>query len=491
MLACFVASVRFLDSDYFWLVTTGRNILANGIPEYNPTFVVDNLPIVIQQWLYCVYLAIVDSIGIIGGILSVLLFAALLFFVCYKLFRLKSSNRVDCLFGAAFCTITAPYVFLARPEIFTLVLLLVQILIQEYVSRHKKYGLLYLIAPLMILEMNCHASLWFMHVLLFIPYFLPILPVLSDSWKPSIQVNKTSMKHGVLSLVVICLVTGINPYGFGLLTYSIKAMLDDVFSVLTPNEILPVTLDFSDANLIPFIAVLCLLVYTITKRKARSSTIYISVGLLTLVPLTGASRCVQFLPIALILLLMDLNMFDNIVILRAPADKIFKAIGYPIVSILVVFAIFGFTYAVNNTASFVDELNFVRVFSSYESNRHAKIFSHCNITSYLEYVGYDNVFLDVRPEIYDYNLTVERNPLRDYEKSYMPIGYLDMNGVRHFSFDTEFFKAIVDFYDFQYVITSQIDLMALDMYISSHPDQFRYICSSDNVVCYEIVRSAL
>ena len=53
------------DSDMYFLIASGREILKNGIP-YNNIWTIDsNSAIIIQQWLYDVILAFVDRLYII------------------------------------------------------------------------------------------------------------------------------------------------------------------------------------------------------------------------------------------------------------------------------------------------------------------------------------------------------------------------------------------------------------------------------------------
>ena len=69
------------DSDMYFLIATGREILENGIPHTNVWTIDSSSGIIVQQWLYDVILAIVDKAGYVGFSLFILsefcIFAAL------------------------------------------------------------------------------------------------------------------------------------------------------------------------------------------------------------------------------------------------------------------------------------------------------------------------------------------------------------------------------------------------------------------------------
>lgn len=54
------------DSDMYFIIATGREILENGIPHTNVWTIDPGQGIVVQQWLYAVILALVDKAGYAG-----------------------------------------------------------------------------------------------------------------------------------------------------------------------------------------------------------------------------------------------------------------------------------------------------------------------------------------------------------------------------------------------------------------------------------------
>lgn len=66
-----------VDTDVFYIISTGNYILSHGIPHTNPFITTPGMPIVIQNWAYCTMIAWVrQSFGTAGlFILTVLMIA--------------------------------------------------------------------------------------------------------------------------------------------------------------------------------------------------------------------------------------------------------------------------------------------------------------------------------------------------------------------------------------------------------------------------------
>ena len=54
---CIFAYTNFFDNDGYFLIATGKEIVENGIPKFNPFFLEKGYQIVVQQWLWdvCLY----------------------------------------------------------------------------------------------------------------------------------------------------------------------------------------------------------------------------------------------------------------------------------------------------------------------------------------------------------------------------------------------------------------------------------------------------
>lgn len=49
---CIFAYTIFFDNDGYFLIATGKEIVENGIPQFNPFFLEEGYRIVVQQWLW-------------------------------------------------------------------------------------------------------------------------------------------------------------------------------------------------------------------------------------------------------------------------------------------------------------------------------------------------------------------------------------------------------------------------------------------------------
>ena len=65
--------IRPQDCDTFYMIQQGNDILNSGFPRTNEYLFFDDFNIIVQQWLYCVMLALVsNALGLWGRILFAL-----------------------------------------------------------------------------------------------------------------------------------------------------------------------------------------------------------------------------------------------------------------------------------------------------------------------------------------------------------------------------------------------------------------------------------
>lgn len=159
-----IRSAGTLDTDGWFLLASGREVVESGIPRVNPFTAVEGQGIVLQQWLHDAWLYLCwKAAGYTGVAVSVAIPAALaLCAYTGAVCRLAQNPRhpwVPLLIGAVGFTFMASYLSI-RPSIWTAALLFVAISIcLEW--RHSANPRCLLALPIVsLLSVNLQAALW-------------------------------------------------------------------------------------------------------------------------------------------------------------------------------------------------------------------------------------------------------------------------------------------------------------------------------------------
>lgn len=204
------------DNDIWFLLNQGRYIIENGFPHIDPFTIHENLTFVVQQWLSAsLFYSIYHFFGAIGLSLLMIGINLLILYFLYKLCLLISNNRAHL---AIFFTILVDILLLMnfiqiRPQIFTYLILLILMYVLEKYQRERKRLYLLFLPLLSLLEINLHASMWFMLFLFLLPYVIEI--VIHDYQRKGLKDSYPLL----ISIGIMLLVGLINPYGIDAITY--------------------------------------------------------------------------------------------------------------------------------------------------------------------------------------------------------------------------------------------------------------------------------
>ncbi len=287
-----------MDPDSFYMVTEGRAILENmAIHRSNPYSYYPGTGLVIQQWLYCVGMALAAKIPANMGLLAFML--AQLLAVFHAVRRTVMGHTKDGFLGtvaamAACLACTPAYFYSLRPENMTLLLLLLEIWALDRYRASRRPGWLLLLPLSVVLEMNLHGSMWPFHLCVWLAYAVPGLAKLrlrdASLWR-----DWRFLAAGA-SMVPATLM---NPYGIDGALYVFRSM--EIFkhvSIAEQNapDILSEPAIFS---------VLCLAGIVVMARLARtalpeSHMAYLAAGFSAAAMLNYHSA--MFMPIALCML---------------------------------------------------------------------------------------------------------------------------------------------------------------------------------------------
>lgn len=447
----FILLVRCCDaSDMYFMIANGREILKNGILYTNPTSIIE-LPFVNQQWLYCILLALVDKFGYIGRILFTLFQDVLLLVLANYYLQSKIKDKFIAIVISLFILLPCFYLMTVRPQVITMCLLIAHMIILDKAQDNKKWYLATI--PIIILEANLHGALILYHGLIVIPYLLK---------------NHKINWYAFASAISIIPLSFINPYGFNIILYTIKSFTSTAFQYAD----IPELQSTSPLYPISFVILICMAMFFICSyRHKLNFKVCWYTGIILVCSMHQLRHIsIMYLP----LLVMSGELCCNLSLSKLTffQDKDMKKILTVFSSILAIFCIFNCILAYNKyDITKNDSVETTSYLTQYIEDKDAKILSNYANGAYLEYVGFTNVFIDQRPEIY-----VEKDILKDW---YIFMTGIDIVGEKVYTFDE--IKNLIDKYDFNYIFASNTSI--LDRVCKLYSNNYKYI---DNDSCYNL-----
>lgn len=223
ILICFVNKEP--DNDIWFLLNNGRYVLQNGIPFVDTFTIHEGLNYVMQQWASAsIFWLIYDTLGKYGLLVLVYVMSFLLMYVFYKLCETVTNKKnISVIITAITLCLVRRFIVL-RPQIFTYLILLLEILLLElYIKKqNKKY--LYFFPILSILLINLHASMWYFQFVFMLPFLLNSINI------PKITKDKIEIKPVIIVALIMFLCGFINPYGYEAVTFIFKSYGIDSFN---------------------------------------------------------------------------------------------------------------------------------------------------------------------------------------------------------------------------------------------------------------------
>ena len=493
--------------DFDFLSVNGQEIVKNhSIPKYIPNLIKKDMPFAMQQWLYCIYCYFLSKGGSIAITVSNIVIAGILLLLLYQLYRNEGIEKKWCLLINLFSIYMSGFFLLTvRPECTTNVLLAMQVYgIEKYkISRNKLYLALLPIATL--LEVNLHGSMWFIHYCLLIPYFLPFGMGKFYPYKKA-EVSVRDLWFPVL-LMTTCLL--INPYGFKMVLYPFEAMTNGMMQIFACGEMCPAFLKETKETFCLFVT---LIVYFICVRKRilRPVSLYITSGLLFMMMMQA--RNLMFLPFVHFYLISDIFSHREILhiserlegalkIFALWVDKIIKEKEKLLLTLKVIFSLccvsIGAILIVNssNLLKFsIETGTYEHLYDEYPTknffdikrwldtnvSKDSKIGNIIQISGMLMTGGYDNVYVDTRPEI---QLTKGTSAMGDMPllKEYVKLFEPDMFSKKQKEppYSNEEIQKIVESYDFDCIIAVE-DSPIVKYIRSAGEDTYRQVRVKDD-----------
>lgn len=477
----FALKYSIYDTDIYFMIATGNEIIDNGIP-YTNVWAIDRVDgFVAQQWLYDIAIALAYRFGTAGLTVFYVLQFVILIFLLDHFFNIRKVPKVFKLFCVGIVIfLSSNYTLLIRPQLITMLLLLTECIALEHYSISRKWQWLLLLPVAMLLEINLHASMWPIHYAILLAYMAPAFYIhntidksLYHQWKPI--------------AIMTCAMTAvmfINPYGIDGITYIVKSFLADTFSYVDIPEMRDTTF-LSVCGLSILIEVL--LYYLAYKHKVLTSvSSNMTAGFVLLEAMVLRNNIFAIFIFAF--LIRDLAEYYQ----NYNFDKLLCKIKNIIIPYCLIFlVIYPVCYeAVGQNSNFVTyDKCFDKVcdYVSQSGKYSAHILTDTVIGSYFEYRGFNNVYMDSRPEIYTYSFTGGPDILSDFSV-YCLNGYDPTETECDYSsfvtkekMDNWFYS-----YDFEYVVIRPLVSPFLSAYMACNADyQLVEECDNELVLLYE------
>jgi hypothetical protein len=235
------------DGDTGYHIRAGEYIINTlSIPRHDIfSFLSPPLPWTAHEWLSEVIMAMVHrSFGLTGIVVFFSFIISLVYYLLFKIIRTDKADIILAAFIVLLVIVSSQIHWLARPHIFSLLLMIAwYYLLDEYQYKNKNY--LYLLPPIMLLWVNLHGGFLAGFILTGIYLFGNLVKFITLQGKERDFYKK---KAGLLGLTTLAclLVSMINPYGYHILMFpfnlvSNKFIMDHVSEFMSPNfhEVMP------------------------------------------------------------------------------------------------------------------------------------------------------------------------------------------------------------------------------------------------------------
>jgi len=437
------------DNDTFTLLNTGKYIINHGFPHLEPFTIHNNLHFIIEQWLTSViFYELYSHIGLIAlYLLAIAIFYAIgltIYLICIK----TSENNKYLSFTIALfsCLFLSMFVVL-RPQLFSLLIFVLEIFILEcYVKDYKK-AILLILPILSLILINLHSALWIFFFVLLIPYLI-------DSFKFKIFSIKGQgyPRKGLLLIFFASIAAGLaNPYSIDCMTYLFKsygnAGMNFIQEVGSP--------DFkSRLGIIVFIIYCILILSYLIYRKGDSRVRYILITFGTAyLGLSSVRNLLLFIGLSYPFLAYYYRNFS----LPVLPDQKEKNKSKMLKTLLIIFALFLMVFIKvnvykNNFNLDNVPVNAVKYIKANLNTDKIRLYNNFDSGAYLEFEGI-RTFIDPRAEVFFKSVNKKEDIMKDY---------IDLISGKFY------YKDFIEKYGFTHFLVEKEEL--LDTYLSKDKD---------------------
>ena len=397
-----------MQNDTFFTIATGEHILQEGYDNVDHLTWHENLGFYKLRWAFDVAIAFIyNTFGFAGIYAFVVIIASLTVLSLFNIL-LKQKNNIVLSFIATVISMllmTSNWSFTARGQIISYLLLLLEIyFIEKLIStKQKRYYIIFLVISALIV--NFHASVWYMTIILVLPYLAEAImhKIMKNKNLEKSKIILESISIKMLIIAILCLVLGsfISPIGIYTYTYMFKVIggISSTFiSELQQTDII------SSIGMILGLIVIDILMLA-TKSKMKLSDILLFFGLYFMAILARRNQAFLYLIGTIPVVRLITNFFetyDTENILEKVNNFFSKNWVLGCTTIVIVIGLSSNMVTrirekyVNEKKYPVEAVNFIKENLDYKN---LKIYNSFNYGSYLELSGIP-AFVDSRSEIF-------------------------------------------------------------------------------------------
>ncbi len=462
-LPCLVVNLQ-LDNDIWFLLTSGRYVLQNGIPTIEPFTLHQGFSFLMQQWLSAsIFWSIYSKLGAAGVLALLFLVYVAIVFVVLQLTKLISDNNIAAMFFATLLTAAAlkPVMF-TRPMIFTMLILLCELYAVERFIHSGKATWLIPLPILSILQINLHAAMWPMQFIILLPYMID-----SFRFKLLFLEGQGYAKRYFFPAIGLMFAAGfLNPYGWRAMTYVFRSYGFAEINMVMEMQAADIN---NGAGMFIFgVFFLLLAIYMLKKeRKTRLRYALLPLGMAVLA-LSSARSFALFAACGIFPLayfLKDVTIPEgkiksqqNVLRLRMVLlALVVLVVGGLTVQRVVKAVQAGDAPAVSQAMNYLIE---------HEEKDGMVLYTGYNDGGYAEYVGY-KPYIDPRAEVF----VMKNNQKADVMKEYHDLQYGEL-----------YYKDVLDRYGFTHLLISEGDILITYL---PHDEDYEKIYEDD---IYQIYR---
>lgn len=432
---------KVMQNDTFFTIATGNDILQNGYDNLDHLTWHDNLEFYKLRWGFDIVIAnLYNFFGFDGIYFFTVAIASIIEISLFSILIKLKINPIIAFIMTIFSTylLTEKCFYTARAQIISFLILLWEVFFIEQLINKKQKRYYIALFVLSVLLVNFHASVWWMTIILILPYLAEA--ILSKIYKKRnnsnrIILDEISIKQLVVAIIVITIGSFLSPIG----TYTHTYMFKNIFGLSSKFiQELQMTNIITSTGMLSFIIMFFgILLPTKTKIKLSDLLLFLGLYFMGIYALRNKAYVyiIGIIPLAR-LINEFFNKYDNENLLEKISRNLSKNKSILVMClIIVIFTSVNLVVRakeeyVDNTSYPVEAVNYIKENMDYKN---LKIYNGFNFGSYLEFSGIP-AFLDSRSEIF----------CKEFNNTQILQDWLDTNdGKKHY--DDVFTKYNIDY----------------------------------------------
>ncbi|HAB66030.1 MAG TPA: hypothetical protein DCE23_01550 [Firmicutes bacterium] len=206
------------DNDIWFLLNNGRYVLEHGIPHIDPFTIHEGLNYVMQQWgASVIFFGMYKFLGKYGLLIIIYVITIAIMYAIYKLCYIVSNSKEKAIIIVTVASILIVDAIVLRPQIFTYLILILELLLLELYVKKDNSKYLYVLPFLSILLINLHASMWWFQFVFMLPFLLNTIKI------KKITIDRVRLKPLIIVMILMFIGGFINPYGYEAITFIFKS----------------------------------------------------------------------------------------------------------------------------------------------------------------------------------------------------------------------------------------------------------------------------